>query len=50
MCHAAMGRGRFVFIFLKNFQFFKKIKTNPQYKNNSPDSEEEIWIPIKVKN
>jgi AraC family transcriptional regulator len=21
-----------------------------QYKNNSPDSEEEIWIPIKVKN
>ena len=28
IAHAATGKGWFVFIFLKNLQFFKKIKTN----------------------
>jgi hypothetical protein len=28
IAHAATGKGWFVFTFLKNFQFFKKVKTN----------------------
>jgi hypothetical protein len=31
MCHAATRTGGFVFIFLKNFQFFKKNKNKPPF-------------------